>query len=166
MYSAIRPASAPAQPARQRQADAAAMAPQRQRDRHADDEQEGGERQVGQGDAVGAGAGVLEPVRQARHLGDIVDPGHGQDDEAAEGVQAEQAFGNGRGGRRGGHGGGFRCGPRRHGAGEKKGRRRLNRSLPLLRRRPGGAAPRRTVVALAPYLAALAAAGRFSHSVQ
>ena len=69
-----------------------------ERDRDADDEQEAGEDDVGQREDVLVGGGVTEDERDGRHPGDVVDEDHGQDVEAAKGVEARQPlFRRGRG---------------------------------------------------------------------
>ena len=72
---------------------------QRERDGDADDEQEAGEDDVGQGEDVLVRSGVPEDEGDGRHAGDVVDEDHRQDVEAAKGVEAGQPlFHRGRGG--------------------------------------------------------------------
>ena len=65
---------------------------QGQGDGHAHDEQESGEDDVGQGEDVLVGGGVPEEERDGLHPGDVIDEDHGQDVEAAEGVEASESF--------------------------------------------------------------------------
>ena len=71
--------------------------PERERDRHPDDEQKGREHDVGDGHAVAAARGVHQESRGAAHARHLVDEQHQQHVEAAQQVDRQDA----RAGRRG-----------------------------------------------------------------
>ena len=70
---------------------------QRERDRHAHDEQEGREHDVDEAHRIGIGLHVARPLRHAADAGQLVDEHHHEDREAAERVDRDDALARERG---------------------------------------------------------------------